>query len=120
MKFPFNIGSRPIQGNFDFLMKLLGSNRIVRSIVLVSGAGASVVEGTGYSVSRNALGDGTITFSPPFSDRPSVSCTPIVIDRAMCEHASSPGTGAAYRAQGFIASTGAAAEVSFHFIAIGP
>lgn len=103
----------------DQLEELLNGNRIVRGIVSSAGA---IEEGTGFTVSHSGTGDYTITFSPAFSDVPSVVTGP-GSDAAISASkifAGTPVTASAARVITFVASTGAVANGQFHFIAIGP
>jgi hypothetical protein len=121
LKLPFSIASRPIQGNFDALLSILGGNRIVRGVVAVAAGGpASVLEGTGFTVTWNATGTVTITFNPAFADRPSVIVTPVGGARAAVEATGSPASGSQYQVSVFTTNTGASVDAAFHFIAIGP
>lgn len=121
MKLPFNIGNRPIQGNFDALMKMLQSRRTVSGVVSLSALSASILEGSGFSVTHNgAAGDVTITFNPAFADRPSFVGMVVSGARAVTEHPSSPANGSQIRLTVFTTSTGAGVDAPFHFIAKGP
>lgn len=103
------------------LQGALGGNRVLYGIVDVTAGGASVLEGTGFSVARNAAGDVSITYDTAFSDRPAVACTTIgTAAQNISEHSSSPTDGTGFRAHIYGTATGTASDVAFHFIAIGP
>lgn len=114
MRLPFTIASRAIQGNFDFLVSLLGGNRIVRGIVASTGA---ISEGTGFTVNKTGTGVYVITFSPAFSDTPAV--TPVVAQSgalAAIVTSNSPSAATVVTVNSSIV----AADLGFHFHAIGP
>lgn len=98
----------------------LGDLRIVRGVVNVTGAGATVLEGEGFSVVRNGAGDVSITFTTPFSARPAVVAMPIgTAARDVGESNLSPATGSDIRLFS-VTSAGGSADSPFHFIAAGP
>lgn len=100
------------------LQGALGGNRIVRGVINGTGT-AAIMEGTGFTLTDNGVGDYTITFSPPFSDRPSVTVLGTVNGLLHREHNSSPADGTAIRIETFTLA-GANNDCVFHFIAIGP
>lgn len=55
------------------LQEQLGGNRVVAGVY--DSVGPTVVQGTGFTVSRNAVGDVTVTFTSPFAAPPAVTAT---------------------------------------------
>jgi hypothetical protein len=88
--------------------------RIIRGIV--NGAG-TVLEGTGFTITKGAAGFYTITFTPAFADLPAVVVSPQSgLDRiATCTSITASSTGIFTRD-----SAGTAVDNQFNFIAIGP
>lgn len=88
--------------------------RIIRGIVNSAG---TILEGTGFTVTKGAAGFFTITFSPSFADLPAVVVSAQSgIDRiATCTSVSAFSTGIVTRD-----SAGSVVDNQFNFIAIGP
>jgi hypothetical protein len=88
--------------------------RIVRGIV---GATGTVLEGSGFTVTKGAAGFFTITFNASFLDLPAVVVSPQSgLDRiATCTSGTAFSTGIFTRD-----SAGTAVDNQFDFIAIGP
>jgi hypothetical protein len=103
------------------------SLRIVRGTVLLNSTTASVSAGSGFSVSRVAIGVYDISFTTAFATKPSITCTALhpsdsVVGsgsgQCMVAHPNQVGTSSARL---FVAAgSGGNADFSFSFIAIGP
>lgn len=96
--------------------------RLVRGTIDTNGSG-TILEGGGFSITRNNIGDVTVTFTDAFSDVPSVTLTPLGGGSALGPIASHKNgftrTPAAFRVE--IVSIGAGfADGVFDFIAVGP
>lgn len=93
--------------------------KIIRGIVDTSGSG-SIVKGSGFTITRNGVGDVTINFTAAFSDLPTVTATgyaaaaqsPLVDMIAL--------TTSAVRLRRYRSSTEINNDEKIHFIAIGP
>lgn len=96
--------------------------RLVRGTIDTSGSG-TIVEGGGFSITRNNVGDVTVTFADAFSGVPSVTLAPLGGGSALGPIASHKNgftrTPAAFRVE--VVSIGAGfADGVFDFIAVGP
>jgi hypothetical protein len=95
--------------------------KIIRGIIDTTGAG-SIVEGIGFSIARNGVGDLTITYTDDFSDVPSVDLTAVGAGGTVAHAtiysaaARTPTSVRVYRTDG----AGAAADGVFDFTATGP
>lgn len=90
--------------------------RVVRGHV---GATGTIAAGTGFTIARNGVGDYTITFTTPFSAEPTVA--PAV--QGGVGQVAAVNNGRAVSASSIsvlTASGGAAADLNWHFIAVGP
>jgi hypothetical protein len=100
----------------------IGGLRVVRGIVDTS-TGGSVLEGVGFTVARNGVGDLSVDFADDFADVPAVVLTaaPTVAEDISLAELYDP---ASATASGFrlfrFDNTGAAADGVVHFVAVGP
>lgn len=94
--------------------------KTIRGIVTTVGGGASVVEGTGFTVSRNGTGDITVDFTTDFSDVPAVTA---MLGQGSFQGGVVPSTGGIVAGSARLISfeVGVGARDSIvHFIAVGP
>lgn len=90
------------------------NQRTVRGIINTAG---SIVAGVGFSVTRNGVGDITVTFTTAFSDVPTVIPAAQGAGFFAANNAVSPTT---TTARFFRHAGGAANDGVLHFIAMGP
>jgi hypothetical protein len=83
----------------------------------ISGGGG-ITTGSGFTVSKTGTGAYTVTFSTAFSGEPSITATPQVALARIATCTSVFAGSAQFRT--FVATSGAAIDQDFHFIAIGP
>lgn len=80
----------------------------------------TILQGAGYSLARNGVGDVTITFTVGFSDVPEIQFTPEHSGTIIaCQNNAVPTatTGRVFR---YVTNTGAANDGIVHFTAMGP
>lgn len=94
--------------------------RIVRGVVDMSTAGATIVAGSGFTVARTALGVCTVTFSTAFPARPAVDLTVDTSTGAKFAVAATNNGSFVARIFNVSALNGAAEDRAFNFTAIGP
>jgi hypothetical protein len=96
-------------------MVLGGGLRIVRGRINTASPG-SILVGEGFTITRNGVGDLTVTFDPPFADEPAVNVTK---GGGSVGDVSASSVGAS-SFQALIANAaGAAVDSNFSFTAIG-
>lgn len=96
--------------------------RLVRGTIDTSGSG-TILEGGGFSITRNGVGDLTVTFTTAFADLPSVVLTPLGAGSSVGPIASHKNgftrTTSAFRVE--VVSIGSGfADGTFDFVAVGP
>lgn len=97
--------------------------KFVSGIVDATSGTPSIVNGTGFTITDNGVGDYTINFTPAFADIPAVAVTGRVgaggigvIDAKLS--AASAVTASAARIAAYRTDTGANIDSEFHFVAI--
>jgi hypothetical protein len=91
--------------------------KILRGRVEVTEAEAKILQGSGFSVTRNAKGTSTVTFSAEFSTPPSVTATATGL--LLPTMSAAPGK-ASFKVVTVIPNTLAAENGVYDFMAIGP
>jgi len=89
--------------------------RILRGRINAAGG---ITTGTGFTVSKTGTGAYTVTFTTAFSGEPTITATPQVALARIATCTSVFAGSAQFRT--FVATSGAAIDQDFHFIAIGP
>jgi hypothetical protein len=88
--------------------------KVIRGIVNTAGAG-TIVEGSGFTLTRHGTGDVTITFSTGFSNEPAITATSGNWATQIQTYSTT-----AVRLNNFNTTTGAFVDAVIHFQAIGP
>lgn len=93
-----------------------GPIKIVRGRVTAAGA---VAAGAGFTVAKGATGAYTITFDTNFAVAPTVNATAYAAGFYLAKLQGAPST-SSFVINTFLSTTGAATDVDFSFLAIGP
>lgn len=134
---PYTIEGEQVQGNFDAiaakfpfglgdlatavrtrLIKTSTALQIIAGVIDSTGAG-SIVAGTGFTITRNGVGDVTITFTSAFSGTPSVTATVADATNNRIAKLKAATTTTTAQIQCF-SLAGTNTDNLFHFHAIGP
>lgn len=92
---------------------------VIRGAVNSAGAG-SIIEGSGFTIVRNGVGDVTVNFSTAFAGTPAVLLGPSQTPSALVKMRDNTApTAASFRVSVFLFNVGTALDGIFHFTAIG-
>lgn len=104
----------------SFVNSTVENLKVIRGIIDTTGSG-SIVEGSGFTISRTGTGQVTVTFSASFSDVPAIVLSPGESAGGIgAKLATSAPTASAFQMVVFATTTAGAVDSLFHFIAIGP
>jgi hypothetical protein len=106
------------------LQGALGGNRVIRGVVDATSGTPSILEGDGFTITDNGVGDYTINFTTAFGDVPAVTvtarrCAAGVVAYAKLDAGVAP-TASAARVSIVRLDTLALNDGEFHFTAVGP
>ncbi len=101
-----------------FVNSTVETLKVIRGTINTAGAGTIVV-GSGFTITRNSIGNVTVNFSDSFSTAPTVTLGVGNNANVTGVHVSGPTTSSC-RVVLLVPSTGGNSEGTFHFTAIGP